>query len=401
MRILFFSHTSESGGAERSMLELIKELQVYGAKIKVVLPGHGNLEKYLENMNVQYDVIDYFMWVRITRDIEINLSEYEHTYYEINKYCKYIMHWRPDFIYTNTLAIPWGAIVSKILNIPHFWHIREFGTKDHHLIFDIGYFNSLKFIEKYSDVIIVNSEPVQKHLKRFINKDIFVARNYVTIAKTSLKENILPENFWIQDSVKMLCCASIHPGKCQVDIVKALHILLNKKFKISLCLMGKITEPKYFKKINRYIKKYSLEKFINYCGFLENPYPVMTKSDFVVNASRCEAFGRVTVEAMLLKKPVIGADTGFTSNIVRDDFNGYVFRQGNAESLSNSIIKLIRNGKMKTLGKNGFGFIRNYISKEAYSGVVWKLLKSNKGVKSDSLSEDPWRYILKELRRRI
>ena len=47
--------------------------------------------------------------------------------------------------------------------------------------------------------------------------------------------------------------------------------------------------------------------------------------DILLMCSRCEGFGRVTVEAMQRGIPVIGLNTGGTSELVKDGFNGYLF----------------------------------------------------------------------------
>ena len=41
--------------------------------------------------------------------------------------------------------------------------------------------------------------------------------------------------------------------------------------------------------------------------------------------SRCEGFGRVTIEAMLRAIPVLGYNSGGTSELVKNGENGYLF----------------------------------------------------------------------------
>ena len=62
--------------------------------------------------------------------------------------------------------------------------------------------------------------------------------------------------------------------------------------------------------------------------------------DGVIMPSRWEAFGLVAVEAMKYKKPVIVSDCGALPELVKDGYNGYVFKMDDEDSLKLIIDKL-------------------------------------------------------------
>jgi glycosyltransferase involved in cell wall biosynthesis len=49
---------------------------------------------------------------------------------------------------------------------------------------------------------------------------------------------------------------------------------------------------------------------------------------------RGEGFGRVTVEAMKVGRPVVGANGGGTVELIRDGWNGLFYRLGDAVDLA-------------------------------------------------------------------
>ena len=64
-------------------------------------------------------------------------------------------------------------------------------------------------------------------------------------------------------------------------------------------------------------------------------------SDMVVSASiEPEAFGRVSVEAQSMGKPVIASNIGGSNETIIDNKTGFLFQSGNAESLSKKIIEV-------------------------------------------------------------
>ena len=73
--------------------------------------------------------------------------------------------------------------------------------------------------------------------------------------------------------------------------------------------------------------------------------------------SQCEAYGRVTVEAMKMGIPVIVSNTCGSAEIISDKKNGLVFEQGNSFSLAEKIKLIIIDEALKNKIITG-GFLR-------------------------------------------
>ena len=92
--------------------------------------------------------------------------------------------------------------------------------------------------------------------------------------------------------------------------------------------------------------------------------PVAYKiSDFVVSASiEPEAFGRVSVEAQSMQKPVLASNIGGSKETIIDNKTGILFESGNSEDMSKKIIELF-NYDESTLNQMGIEGRKNVISK--------------------------------------
>ena len=76
------------------------------------------------------------------------------------------------------------------------------------------------------------------------------------------------------------------------------------------------------------------------------------KADSAIVASKAEAFGRVTVEAMMAGTLVIGANTAGTKELIGENY-GLLYEQGNAIDLADKIIYAMQNSeKMSLIAKN-------------------------------------------------
>ena len=80
-------------------------------------------------------------------------------------------------------------------------------------------------------------------------------------------------------------------------------------------------------------------RFIDHCKNMALAYKV---SDIIVSASNePEAFGRVSVEAQSMGKPIIASNIGGSNETVIDEKTGFLFESNNAKSLSKQILRVL------------------------------------------------------------
>ena len=112
----------------------------------------------------------------------------------------------------------------------------------------------------------------------------------------------------------------------------------------------------YSKKIKRLAEQYRLIpqlKFIEHCQNMPLAYKV---SSLVVSASiEPEAFGRVSIEAQSMEKPIIASDIGGSNETIIDNVSGFLFESSNPVSLSKKIIEVLNlnESRLKLIGIEG------------------------------------------------
>ena len=118
----------------------------------------------------------------------------------------------------------------------------------------------------------------------------------------------------------MLIAGSIMDSKGQIDALKALKYL-RRRNNVNLTIVGTVANKSYFKKLKLFIKNNNLEKYVRILEFTDDPYSLMSKSDFILVCSKNEAFGRVVAEGMFLGKVVLGAKSGGIIEQIKDSEN--------------------------------------------------------------------------------
>lgn len=168
---------------------------------------------------------------------------------------------------------------------------------------------------------------------------------------------------------------ALHPGKGQIDAVLAVAELVKQGFQVKLNLVGK-ADQKYFKHLKQAIVQYNIEENVEFTGHVDDPNRIRNSADIVLVCSRSEAFGRVTVEAMLAGKPVIGTRSGATPELVKEGFNGLLYELGNHQDLAEKIKYLIdHHEKAKQMGANGFEWASKQFAVEKCASQVFDILQ--------------------------
>ncbi|MNS58148.1 putative poly(glycerol-phosphate) alpha-glucosyltransferase [compost metagenome] len=195
-------------------------------------------------------------------------------------------------------------------------------------------------VNSLSQSVFLNSYFLDSKFKRCIeqNKRSVV---YQSVEFTST----IPSNKAKENSLRLILSGRFAPGKGQLDAIKALNILKQNNENITLTLIGS-GEDSYSSQVREYIKKNSLEEHVELVNFAKNTSPYYSRANVALVCSRCEAFGRITIEAMKMGVVVIASDTGANTELIRDNFNGILYQYGNIEDLAKKII-LTKDSKLR------------------------------------------------------
>lgn len=94
-----------------------------------------------------------------------------------------------------------------------------------------------------------------------------------------------------------------------------------------------------------------MEDVVEFVGFVSDMKTLRENCDVELVCSKKEAFGRVTIEAMLSSNPVIASNAGANPELVRDGENGFLYTYNVADDLAKNMEKFI--GNVELLKKMG------------------------------------------------
>ena len=112
----------------------------------------------------------------------------------------------------------------------------------------------------------------------------------------------------------------------------------------------------YKKKLLRLVEQYRLNnqvKFVDYCKHMPSAYKI---SNIVVSSSiEPEAFGRISVEAQSMEKPIIASNIGGSKETILKDKSGLFFKSGDPISLVEKLKEILNldDTTLKLMGIEG------------------------------------------------
>ena len=342
------------GGAETGCYDIAHYLPENGCKSFIVTSG-GELLKFVDKNKVKV----FKLPVQSKNPILILINAIILTFI--------ILFNNISIVHARSRAPAWSCLIaSKITS-------RKFVTTFH------GTYNFKSNLKKLynsvmvrSDLTIAGSNFIFSHIKEnysnYLNqkKKLLVVFRGINVdyfdptTKLETEEKKLLKQWEIEKDKKII----LLPGRLTtwkgqevfIEAINLVNIELGYEAFYAVILGSDQGRDLYKKKLIRLSEQYRLTKqlrFINHCKDMALAYKV---SDIIVSASiEPEAFGRVSVEAQSMEKPIIASNIGGSNETVVDEKTGYLFKAGDAKSLSQKILKTLTIDKtqLKLIGIEG------------------------------------------------
>ena len=338
IKVLYIAgRVNTRNGAFHSLLSNVKEFKKSDVEPIVLIHKHGDTEEELKKAGVEYRIVPYEGCTvpadkpsRIKGLIKSAINTVQEKKIE-----KIIREESIDIVHINVSTTSVGAKSALKFEKPLVWHAREFLEED----VNLTYINrhKTKMLLQKANMMIVISDAVAKHFREEyqINKIVTVYNGINFENLLSIKE--IKKN---QGVIKIALVGRIVPTKGQLEALKALKIILEKGYTVCLNIVGDSGNESYYQTIKKYIESNDLQQCVLLVPHKKDLRQVWNETDVALICSTKEGFGRVTAEFMLNGVPVIGANTGATPELLKEN-RGLLYEYGDEKDLANKIMKAI------------------------------------------------------------
>ena len=269
--------------------------------------------------------------------------------------CKFLMKHKIDLVHANnTPDLTDWLIASKLLRIKMVSHLR----------FPWSPTYVRKKLIRFYDKIISISNYVTNQLKiKGIPCD-----NVVTIhdgidvhsipATNDSIENIFKELKISTGTYVIGVIGNIRRWKGQHVAIESLRTIVKKHNNIKCLFIGEISnseyDAEYYNYLQELVGKYDLRDNVFFTGYRKDVLNILSQLDILVHTSILpEPFGRVVLEGMIFRKPVIATNHGGPMESIVDGVSGFLVPPENPKLLADKIMFLMENKDIaKNVGEN-------------------------------------------------
>lgn len=335
-KIMFFLPSLKVGGAERTIVNLIRNIDSDIFEITLVLAYEEKVENGYLNLIPSYVKVIYLKSTKLR--------------YAVVRLAKMIRKMNPDLIFS---TINGANIIVFLANLISFNRKPIILRESTNLSQVIGNSKIKRILTKYcynnASRIISLSYGVKEDLVKNLNIDtnnISVIYNPVEVDSINeLKRQDVEEIQTIPMEKVIVAVGRLVDAKGYDTLLKAFSIILNKGINARLIIVGEGDNEKIILEL---MNQLNLENKVDLVGYQENPYKFMNIADLFVLASVREGFGHVLVEAMAVGIPVIATRCSGPMEILENGEHGIMVDIGDYNAIALNAMCILEDEKERT-----------------------------------------------------
>lgn len=319
--MLVAADCTPASGAFRCCVGLAKTLREYNhLDAFVVIPGHDKGEELLKEAGIPYLCVPIADWVVYCTDhpsAEAQIARFVRNVLAVRHLRQLIRKFDVDIVHCNTVFTYAGALAAHLERRPVVWHIRE------SLVETGNYFinknRSCELVDRSNAVLCV-SEWIKREFQPHIPTANMIAVHDGVDYRRFYNDS---HDVFMGKPYTFVMLGNFQPKKCQLEFSRACVALYKqgvRDFRLWFVGGKGIQE-----KCGPILDAGGLHDSVTYWGFQKNPEKIIQEADVAFMCSRAEAFGLVTVEAMLSGCLVIGSNTAGTPELIHHGETGLLF----------------------------------------------------------------------------
>lgn len=334
--VLFVHSSSELYGSDRSLLNIVKNIDKKEFNVSVILPCQGPLVEEIRKIkNVKLEIYEVAVLRRKNLSLKGGIIYIKDLIKSTAFLKNYIKNNHINIVDTNTAVVFPGAIAAKHCGIKSVWHIREIiKSKIENKVISV-------MMNRYADLIIANSISTGSALK--------VSKNKIRVVYNAVEEDcsICKKK---HKSLIVGMAGRINRWKGQklfIDMAEIVH----KRFPDAIFeIAGEAYNGEEYLKaeLQQYIHEKKLENNVFLCGQVNNMKEFYKVLDvFVLPSTQPEPFGLVVIEAMEYGIPVIATNHGGPVEIITEGKDGYLVDFTTANQMAEKVELLLSDESLR------------------------------------------------------
>ncbi len=335
-RVLYINHEVECGGAEHSLLELIRGLDRQKFEPHLVCSMEGPLTDEARALGAEVHLVPMLfqgkfgkLWGMFRASLKIR---------------RLIKQIGIQLVHTNSMIAGYcGVFAAKLCQVPSIWHVR-----------DIGYPEAAKKICSQADRVVANSKATAASLAipSRLKDRLHVIYNGVGrrfFEQPSTRQQVRSELKVAANENLVGIFGRLDPWKGHADLITAAKHILHEHPLTTFVVVGdtlfdgsRSRHKNYREELEHLARDRGVWGKVQFLGHRTDVPELMAAMDVIVQPSSSpEPFGRAIAEAQAIGVPVIGSALGGIPELIEDGASGILFPAGDSRSLGKEVIRVL------------------------------------------------------------
>lgn len=334
--IAFLSATSSIGGAEVSLLNLIRALDRSKYRPVVALPGPGQLADRVLGLGIRpaYPLLETR---RRRHPIAFWRSQRE--------ICSWLKRERAALLHANSFWAPELALpAAGRIGVPAIYHVRDFYE---HI--DPARAAAFRSCARLIAISCCVRDNILGLLPGLPVEVVYNAVDYEAMDAAEPDQSIRGEPGW-GDAFVVGTASRISPEKGQTNFLKAASLIAAELPCARFLIVGDsrfARSPDFAAAVGDQCRELGLTGRLRFTGFVDDVAMAYKAMDVCVLASIREPFGRVVIEAMACGTPVVATRSGGPEEVIQDGENGILVAAESPEEMARGCLRLAKDDALR------------------------------------------------------
>jgi L-malate glycosyltransferase len=346
LKILFYNHTGQIGGAERLLLTILARLNRTAFDATVICPDSGGLQEAVAELGIRNDTLSdlkaRFTWR--ADNLVRYLGSFAHVIRELRKK---IISIEPDLIHANSVRAGLVASAATLgLGKPVIWHVHDLLPRHpfNPLI------RAIAFVSRRTRIIAV----AQASADRFVGSFVSLRKRMTVILNgvdnkifhpdQTVRRRVRDELRLSEEAPVIGMVGRLTPSKGQLELLRAFPRVLSTFPDATLLIVGAPAfnqEHEYLHQLERTVSELGISNRVRMLGARNDVAAIMQSLDLLILNSSSEACCLVALEAMASGTPLVATNVGGMAEIIEHEKTGWLVPWNDEDALVAGTAKLI------------------------------------------------------------
>jgi glycosyltransferase involved in cell wall biosynthesis len=348
-RVLCFYHRAETfGGSFNSVFDVLGRVDRRQFQPIVALPGPGNCQKQIEQLNLP-----------VVFEREVAGSRTPRYAWSVAAAAWYLRRHAVALVYI-TDYVTWRSsalLAARIARVPSVVHVRAplgSGVVDAELV--------------KASVVVGNSEATIRSLRVRRRRPVRVIHNFIDAAPFAAASDI--RSAFFPDRPPVIGFVGVfRPEKGIEYFLEMARLVGLVRPDVRFLAVGgesAVQDVGWFEKMRALARELGLDDRVHFTGQRTDVPDLMRSIDVLVVPSLNEGFGRVIVEANAAGVPAVGVDAAGIPEVIHDGITGALVPPRDAAAMASAVLRLLDDADLRDRMKRTLPeFVRQNFSPEA------------------------------------